>query len=93
MKSLILGIVLSIGSIFCIQHGFKLYHEYTEVKDFAYAALSDGIERYPNDQVIIGLIIDALTDGEIIGKEHRKIFDYLIEKHGVYTHSVMKLGF
>ncbi|MCG7952660.1 MAG: hypothetical protein N0E56_15790 [Candidatus Thiodiazotropha endolucinida] len=90
LRSIGITVGLCALSIFVIDSGWRFYVMNSEIQKFSYAALRDNIQRYPEDRMLINQITTAISDGEIIGSEHKEIVDRLLDKNGIYHGS--KIG-
>jgi len=84
MNKSAVGIAVIVITLFIVHNGSKLYANKSEVEDFSYANLLVNIKEYPNDEGLIQKITLALTDGDIVGEEHRDIVQYVTSNHTFY---------
>ena len=76
--------LVAIVAMFMIPVTYKQYSLYSEIHDFSYQALSNNIDRYPDDVTFLLQIRESMDDGKISGKEHKEIVDRLLEINGSY---------
>lgn len=75
--------VLVVALLFAAPFVMQTYSKYAEVHDFSYAALSNNLGQYPDDEVLLQLSRESMIDQKLSGIEYKEIIDHLLDKNGI----------